>query len=415
MTDLFNTESLLAAWMEAEAPPRAPDGLRDDILTATSRIRPRPAWLAQLKGNLMDLIMGGRAGRTSYQRLVPVLVALGLLLAIAIGALVVASRLQKQEPIVPISRVPFTEPLAQVIFGDDGTAWASTTTDGAGTFRITGIHRIDLEKGTSTPVVTDLPDGHTGFVVLDDVIWASNGEAGTWHSWNADTGAPLGTGDIGPQPLEPITAFGSVWQNLFGTIEVVRVNPTTGEMTRILLEDPGPRSLLEGAGRLWVFTPGKPIRGIDPATNKVAATLAPSHATCHGSVAGGRVWAFPCDALQLAEVFEPDGILAGTYRTDADPWFAFDYDGDVWSLETTREKRVFENDAFRTVPATTRAVRLDPATLKPLASYDLGEGVFIGESSDVVTGSLDSDFLWLAQGKDVIRIPLAALPERPGS
>ena len=182
----------------------------------------------------------------------------------------------------------------------------------------------------------------------------------------------------------------------------------------IHVADPGPRSLIAGAGKLWVFTPGKPVRGIDPTTNEVAATLEPTHGMCHGSVAGGRVWAYPCDALGLAEVFDPGGKLVATYRPkDADPWFAFDYDGDVWSIETTKERRVFENDDFRTVPAMTNAVRLDPVTLKPLATYPLGEGVTAGEGALIVTGADGTDVLWLMQGKDAIRVPLAALPERP--
>ena len=415
MTNVFDTERLLAAWLEAEAPPRAPDGLRDDILTATSRIRPRPAWLAQLKGNLMDLIVGGRSGRSQTQRLVPLLVSLALLLALAVGAAIVGSQLLKQPtPVAPISRVPFTEPLFQVIFGDDGTTWASTVRDEPGDYRITGIHRIDREAGTATPVVTDLPAGHTSFVVVDDVIWATNDESGTWRSWDATTGAKLGDGEIGARPLEPIAAFGYVWQPLFEGWEVVRVHPGTGDMVRIPFADAA-RALVPDAERVWVFTLDGVVSAVDPESATVTAELRPSYLTCGGSVAGGRVWAFGCDAIGRAEVFEPDGTRAGMYVSpDAIPWFAFDYDGDVWVVESTQEVRVFENDTFRTQPSVTRVVRLDPATLKPLATFDLGEGVGLSGRSDVVTGSLDSDALWLVQGTDVIRVPLAALPERPG-
>ena len=155
MTDINGTERLLAAWLEVEAPPRAPDGLRDDILTATSRIRPRPVWLARLKGNHMDVIVGGRAGRRPYQRYVPILVAVGLLVALLVGAAIVGSRLLDQSTAIPaVSRVPFTEPVTQIIQGDDGTTWASTGLNDAGSFQITGIHRVNPDGVTSTPVVT---------------------------------------------------------------------------------------------------------------------------------------------------------------------------------------------------------------------------------------------------------------------
>jgi hypothetical protein len=364
----------------------------------------------------MNVIVGGRAGRSQYQRLVPLLVAIALLLALAVGAAVVGSRLLQQlAPVPAISRVPFSEPLFQVIFGDDGAVWASTVRDEPSDYQITGIHRIDLEAGTSTPVVTDLPDGHVSFVVVDDVIWATNDEAGTWLSWDADTGAPLGSGEIGARPLEPIAAFGSVWQPLFEGREVVRVDPRTGDMVRIPFAD-APRTLVPGAERVWVFTLDGIVSGVEPESATVATEIRPSYLSCGGSVAGGRVWAFGCDAIRRAEVFEPDGTLAGTYVSeDAIPWFAFDYDGDVWAVEYTQEARVFENDTFRTQPSVTRVVRLDPATLEPLATYQIGEGVGVNAGrSDTVTGSLDDDALWLVQGTDVIRVPLTALPGRPG-
>ena len=77
-------------------------------------------------------------------------------------------------------------------------------------------------------------------------------------------------------------------------------------------------------------------------------------------------------------------------------------------------ERVLENDAFRTVPSLTRVVRLDPATLEPLATYVVGEGAGVNGRSDIVSGSLDADGLWLVPGTDVVRVPLAAPPGRPG-
>jgi hypothetical protein len=154
--------------------------------------------------------------------------------------------------------------------------------------------------------------------------------------------------------------------------------------------------------------------GIDPATNEVTAQLPVESTSCGASVAGGRVWVFACSGSITADVFEPDGTLAKTYRSKGVPIYAFDYDGDVWTVETTPEARVFENDEFKTVPSRTSIVRLDKSTLEPLASFDAGEGISIPDRADLVTGTLDSDALWLVQGTDALRVPLAALPARPG-
>lgn len=417
MTDTMSTERLLATWMEAEASPRAPDGLRDDILTATTGIRPRPAWLARLKGNHMNVIVGGRAGRSPYQRYVPILVALGLLVALLVGAAVVGSRLLLQSAPAPtISRVPFTEPIFQVIQGDDGTTWASTGDGDAVSFQLTGIHRMNPDGVTSTPVVTDLPPGHTSFVVLDGVIWASNDESSSWLTFDAESGKPLGRGPLGDadlRPLEPLVAYGAVWQHLFGADGVVRTDPRTGDAVRIQTA-PQPRNLAAGAGRVWVVHLDAPVMGIDPATNQVVAQLQPTSTSCGVSVAGGRVWVYSCSGSVAADVFEPDGTRVGQYvADDAVPLYTFDYDGDVWVVETTKEARVFQNDAFTTVPSRTRIVRLDAATLAPLGSYDAGEGISIPERVDLLSGTLASDALWLIQGQDVMRVPLALLPDRP--
>ena len=59
MNDRRSPERLLAAWFELEAPLGTRDELRDDIYRATRRIRPRPAWLARLKGDHRDISTSG--------------------------------------------------------------------------------------------------------------------------------------------------------------------------------------------------------------------------------------------------------------------------------------------------------------------------------------------------------------------
>ena len=74
MNDDARFERLFADGLTGLAPSRAPDGLGSTIKTTTSRMRPRPRWLALIKeppmrtliprrGRLADRAGGGRHGR----------------------------------------------------------------------------------------------------------------------------------------------------------------------------------------------------------------------------------------------------------------------------------------------------------------------------------------------------------------
>ena len=128
MSTDFTTDRLIAAWLAGEAPNGAPDGLRDHVVSTTAGIRPRPAWLARLKGNHMDVIVGGRSRQRLLPRqLVPILAVVGLLLALAGGALLVGSWIRTADPEPTTYALP--RPAFQVIAsGDD--VWASTSRAG---------------------------------------------------------------------------------------------------------------------------------------------------------------------------------------------------------------------------------------------------------------------------------------------
>src|SRR5262245_32646437 len=104
MNDTLTPERLLATWFEAEAPASAPEGLTTDIYRVTAAIRPRPAWLARLRGNPMDVIVGG-AGRRNA-RLVPILLLLLLVIAVVGGAVYIGTRPNPRPFVVAPSASP---------------------------------------------------------------------------------------------------------------------------------------------------------------------------------------------------------------------------------------------------------------------------------------------------------------------
>ena len=77
--------ALLTAWFEADAQTREPDGLVDAALARTARVRPLPAWRLPERWIPMQLAMQ----RTTVAKAVPILVVLALLIALAVGLLLI--------------------------------------------------------------------------------------------------------------------------------------------------------------------------------------------------------------------------------------------------------------------------------------------------------------------------------------
>src|SRR5919201_4525486 len=93
MNQNMTFERMLATYMAEEASGRAPERLVDDVLSATSRTRPHPRWLALLKEPTMrtqSRVVVGMPAR----RLVLAMAAAALLL-LALAAAIVGANLLK--------------------------------------------------------------------------------------------------------------------------------------------------------------------------------------------------------------------------------------------------------------------------------------------------------------------------------
>lgn len=88
--------ALLTAWFEVDAPRREPDGLVDAALARTARTRPLPAWRLPERWIPMQLAMR----RSTVGNAVPILVVLALLVALAIGLLLIGTG--RQDPTLPL-------------------------------------------------------------------------------------------------------------------------------------------------------------------------------------------------------------------------------------------------------------------------------------------------------------------------
>ena len=425
MNDRKSPERLLSTWFELEAPARAPDDLRDDVINATARIRPRPAWLALLKGHPMDVIVGG--ARRRDPRLVPALFLIGLLLVAIAGAAIVGS----QPPNRAVTVVPTPAPSAtasasrpsgsptapspsaladvtialpynvlEVIAGDDAM-WVSVA--GEDTNELPrSIYRVDPATNEASLVLTDMPVAKTSpvaFVETAGSLWVVENEGAGMLRFDSTTGALRGEVQVGDFPIEPVVAFGAVWSLDYRDGAVTRIDPSTGAVAATIeipqFAGEGPRAVAGGGSLLWAVTPRQDtLVGIDPATNEIAKEIQlESNLHCNVGVQAGRVWVAGCDADTPLQVFDDGtGDALGTFGgfPSLNPPLAAD--GDVAWVRSGDE----------VPPLSTHLIPVDVTTLTTADRAEVTLGV-VAQSLAV-----GSDSLWYSFGPNLYRLPLAS-------
>lgn len=428
MNDRRSPEHLLSAWFELEAPPGAPDDLRTDIYRATNRIRPRPAWLARLKGNHMDVIVGG--ARRRDPRLIPVLLLVGLLLAVVAAAAIVGSQRNDRPVVVPPSASatasvesptatpsePAASPLAdasinfpynvlEVVPGDDAV-WVSTS--GEDTNELArSIYRLDPATNEATLVVADIGANETSPVSLVESggsLWVVENKGNRMLRFDASTGAPLGEIPLGNFPIEPAAAFGAVWSQDFGDGTLTRIDPASGEVVATIdipsFRGQGPRAFAIGAELLWVITPGQDVLvGIDPATNTVAREVPIANgAHCEVHALAGRLWIEDCESTDGFHVIdEAAGRELGRFGAGI-PGLGMPFyeDGGVAWFPSGDE----------VPPLSTKIVPVDVATLQTAERPTVDVGVMGG---GFVAGF---DSVWYSAGTQLHRLALDSFPSQ---
>jgi streptogramin lyase len=422
MNDPRSTERLLPVWFELEAPSSAPDALRDEIYRATSRIRPRPAWLARLKGNHMDVITGGAQRRDA--RLIPILLVVGLLLAIVATAVFVGSQRPPDRPAVvpPVgpstsparastapSAAPspsavadattgFPYPVLEVIPGDDAM-WVSVGSEDTNELA-RSVYRVDPITADATLVVTNFdvaPSSHVVFVESAGSLWVT-AETDRMLRFDSSTGAARGEIPLGAFPLESAVGFGAVWSPSYDDGTVTRIDSETGDVVATIDISPfrgeGVRDVAVGAELVWVITPRQDVLvGIDPATNTIAREVPLSTGLhCEVGVLAGRVWIEDCESTAgLHVIDEAAGQELGRFGAEI-PGLRTPFHevgGVAWFLS-----------GDEVPPLSTKIIPVDIATLQNAnrASVDLGV-----EARNTSVGFAS---LWYASGTNLHRLSL---------
>ena len=69
---------------------------------------------------------------------------------------------------------------------------------------------------------------------------------------------------VGAQACSAAKEAGSVWETVFGTDEVVRIDPDTNKVVRRISVDAGPCGIIAGAGAVWLMSfQGETVQRID--------------------------------------------------------------------------------------------------------------------------------------------------------
>jgi len=200
-------------------------------------------------------------------------------------------------------RTPGTEDLSRVAVAP-GAVWV--TADGG------RLYRIDP---TTNEVVATVPVGGSiqGVEIGGGYVWVTRPTEGVGELVRVDpatsrvAGAPI---EVGSGPVAVLYAFGALWVTNSSPSSVVRVDPSTGEVTQTGLAGP----VAAGYGSLWAASEGAVVRA-DPATGQVTARIPVPRAQAV-AVAEGRVWALASPRSSSPTLFYPVKHTAALWEVD---------------------------------------------------------------------------------------------------
>jgi streptogramin lyase len=198
----------------------------------------------------------------------------------------------------------------------------------------TGIVKVDPISGAilrTIPVIS-------GFYITVDgtTAWVTD----TGHSLDRvdlTTGKVVKSIDVPNTPKEMAVFAGSVWVACDQGGSVARIDIATNKVRAVIPAGNRPVNLAVGEGAVWVWNHERQLLRINPATNKVVATIDGVAETLGVGVAvgGGSVWVAMPGGIGRVDpasntVVDVIPLGAGGYVDLA--W----YDGELWASSTDR-------------------------------------------------------------------------------
>ena len=313
---------VLATWMAAVAPERAPERLLEESFARTMAARQLPVfpWHRWPRGRSSS---GGRS------RLV--LAVIVAIVAVAIGASLLprapsgsgghpsaspdpspsppaSTRLPSLPPAVTVEPVAAITVDAPIALASDGTTLWLFTANG-------DLVRIDPQTNSvAASVRLDLTtDEFQGIAGNESGLWVTDWRSPEVLRFDPQTLQAVTSIDTGTLSKGVLLSGDDLWVANTRGGSVERIDTTTNTITETILVGPtgpsGPNWLAEGLGSIWTSVPNiDAVVRISAATNTVEATIkirAPA-TPCGGLAAGSTaVWVSSCDGGNVVAQIDP--------------------------------------------------------------------------------------------------------------
>jgi virginiamycin B lyase len=185
------------------------------------------------------------------------------------------------------------QPCASLVVAFD-SVWVPLCGDGT-------LARVDAKAPKVTATLkTRVADGDGRIATGVGSIWAITDRKGVLSRIDPDTNAPVAEIYVAGGATAVVFADDALWVTSEGEPakgRLTRVNPHNNEIVEVVEVGPKPGRLAVGEGGVWTLNRGNGGQGttvtrVDPATNKVVATIAIGEGVAEGEIAAGlgSVW-----------------------------------------------------------------------------------------------------------------------------
>lgn len=199
---------------------------------------------------------------------------------------------------------------------------------------VTGISAISGGALAQQEQVIDVP-GFADFLAVDgNSVWVTNdGRVERWSRKGKIAGVAMS------KPCGAMAILdGSLWVADCKENALVRIDTRTAKKVATVptgLASTGELNVVAGAGSVWVASDNKTgkVSRLDPATNKVIATITVSPGTWYLAFGFGSVWAVSSDSKTIQRIDPATNNVVKTTALGRQPGFLAAGEGAVWVQE----------------------------------------------------------------------------------
>jgi streptogramin lyase len=201
----------------------------------------------------------------------------------------------------------------------------------------TGVNK----PGVSRPLANLLPDavfpveGSPDWsVATKDSVWVASARANHVVQLIAATNTVGLIADV-KRPCSGLAeGFGSIWVPSCGDHALLRIDPATAKPVVTISIDPANSEggITVGDGSVWIVAKPSTLQRIDPATNKIAASVELPTGSENPTFSDGFVWVSSFEHDSLLKVDPKKNAVVATISVGPKPRFLTAGAGSIWTL-----------------------------------------------------------------------------------